>query len=251
MKVVVIEDEKITADDLIENLLAVRPSYTVVKLLTSVAEACAYFKQQPEIDIIFSDIQLGDGISFDIFKELSIITPIVFCTAYNAYALEAFKANGIDYILKPFSQAEIKKAVEKFELLTYKNGVSINKLLNYLSDKPLKTNNMSLLVYQKDMIIPIDTNDIAIVQLVHGTVKLVLFNGDAYITAQSLDDIEKLNLPFFFRANRQFLLHRKIIKDALQYLNRKLLVRLNIPFDEQIFISKEKTPAFLAWLMSA
>jgi DNA-binding LytR/AlgR family response regulator len=78
----------------------------------------------------------------------------------------------------------------------------------------------------------------------------VLFNGDVYITTQSLDDIEKLNLPFFFRANRQFLLHRKIIKDALQYLNRKLLVRLIIHFDEQIFISKEKTPAFLAWLTS-
>jgi DNA-binding LytR/AlgR family response regulator len=250
MKVVVIEDETITADDLIENLLAVRPNYTVVKLLTSVAEARIYFKQQPEIDIIFSDIQLGDGISFDIFKELTINTPIVFCTAYNTYALEAFKANGIDYILKPFSQAEIKKAVEKFELLTNKNGVSINKLLNYLSDKQLKNNNMSLLVYQKDMIIPIDTNDIAIVQLLNGTVKLVLFNGDVYITTQSLDDIEKLNLPFFFRANRQFLLHRKIIKDALQYLNRKLLVRLIIHFDEQIFISKEKTPAFLAWLTS-
>jgi DNA-binding LytR/AlgR family response regulator len=173
MKVVVIEDETITADDLIENLLAVRPNYTVVKLLTSVAEARIYFKQQPEIDIIFSDIQLGDGISFDIFKELTINTPIVFCTAYNTYALEAFKANGIDYILKPFSQAEIKKAVEKFELLTNKNGVSINKLLNYLSDKQLKNNNMSLLVYQKDMIIPIDTNDIAIVQLLNGTVKLV------------------------------------------------------------------------------
>ena len=250
MKIVVIEDEKITADDLIENLLAVKPNYTILKILKSKTEAIAFFQQEPEVDLIFSDIQLGDGLSFDIFKQVKINVPIIFCTAYNEYALEAFKANGIDYILKPFSIDEIKKAVDKFELLTNKSNVSINKLLEYLSVKQLKANNVSILIYQKDVIIPINTNDIAIIQLTNGTVKLVAFNGITYFTTQSLEEIEKINLPFYFRANRQFILHRKIVKDVVQHFNRKLLVRLTIPFDEQIFISKEKTPAFLAWLTS-
>ena len=250
MKVVIIEDERITADDLIENLQDVKPNYTIVKILTSISEALAFFQLQPEIDLIFSDIQLGDGLSFDIFKQIKINVPIIFCTAYNEYALEAFKANGIDYILKPFSIDEIKKAVDKFELLTNKNDVSIDKLLDYFSVKQLKANNVSILVYQKDVIIPINTNDIAIVQLNNGTVKLVAFNGTTYFTTQSLEEIEKLNLPFYFRANRQFILHRKIVKDVVQHFNRKLLVRLTIPFDEQILISKEKSPAFLAWLTS-
>lgn len=250
MKIVVIEDEKITADDLIENLLAVKPNYTIVKILKSISEALVFFQQQPEVDLIFSDIQLGDGLSFDIFRKVKINVPIIFCTAYNEYALEAFKANGIDYILKPFNIAEIKKAIEKFELLTNKNEVSINKLLEYLSIKQPTANNVSILVYQKDVIIPINTYDIAILQLNNGIVKLVTFNGTIYFTTQSLEEIEKLNLLFFFRANRQFILHRKIVKDVVQHFNRKLLVRLAIPFDEQIFISKEKTPAFLAWLTS-
>jgi DNA-binding LytR/AlgR family response regulator len=250
MKIVVIEDEKITADDLIENLLAVKPNYTIVKILKSVSEALTFFQQQPEVDLIFSDIQLGDGLSFEIFKKVKINVPIIFCTAYNEYALEAFKANGIDYILKPFNIAEIKKAIEKFELLTNKNEVSINKLMEYLSLKQPIAKNVSILVYQKDVIIPINTYDIAIVQLNNGIVKLVAFNGTTYFTTQSLDEIEKLNLLFFFRANRQIILHRKIVKDVVQHFNRKLLVRIAIPFDEQIFISKEKTPAFLAWLTS-
>ena len=248
MKIVVIEDEEITADDLIENLLAVKPNCTIVKLLSSVSEALIFFKKQPEIDLIFSDIQLGDGLSFDIFKQVKINVPIIFCTAYNEYALEAFKVNGIDYILKPFSIDEIKKAIDKFELLTNKKDSSIDKLLDYLSLKQPKTNNISLLVYQKDVIIPINTNDIAIVQLHNGNVRLVAFNNSTYFATQSLEDIEKLNLPYYFRANRQFILHRKIVKDVVQHFNRKLLVRLTIPFEEQIFISKEKTPTFLAWL---
>jgi DNA-binding LytR/AlgR family response regulator len=250
MKIVVIEDEKITADDLIENLLAVKPNYTIVKILKSISEALAFFQQQPEVDLIFSDIQLGDGLSFDIFKKVKINVPIIFCTAYNEYALEAFKANGIDYILKPFDITEIKKAIEKFELLTNKNEVSINKLLEYLSIKQSTANNVSILVYQKDVIIPINTYDIAILQLNNGIVKLMTFNGTTYFTTQSLEEIEKLNLLFFFRANRQFILHRKVVKDVVQHFNRKLLVHLSMPFDEQIFISKEKTPAFLTWLTS-
>ena len=250
MKIVIIEDEKIAADDLIENLLAVKPNYTIVKRLTSISEALVFFKQKNEIDLIFSDIKLGDGLSFDIFKQFQIKVPIIFCTAYNEFALQAFKANGIDYILKPYSISEIKKAIEKFELLTNKNEPTIDKQLDYFSEKQLKKNNVSLLVYQKDIIIPIDTKDIAIFQLTGDRVKLVAFNGNIYFISQSLEDIEKLSLPFYFRANRQFVLHRKIVKDVVQHFNRKLLVRLVIPFEEKIIISKEKTPTFLAWLTS-
>ncbi len=117
MTVVIIEDELLTAEDLADILLKLAYGIKVIKILQSVAEAVEYFKQHDAPDLIFCDIQLGDGFSFEIFKQTLIQTPVIFCTAYDEYALDAFRNNGIDYVLKPFTKKLIKEAVEKYKNL--------------------------------------------------------------------------------------------------------------------------------------
>lgn len=248
MKVVIIEDEQITANSLIACINEVRPSYTVVKLLASVAEAVEYFQNNNQFDLLFSDVQLGDGLGFEIFKRTVITKPVIFCTAYDNYALEAFNANGIGYILKPFDARSVQTAIEKFEKLIPHNNDPINQLLDYLNKPVQLANDKATLVYQNEKIIPIPIPDIAMVYLSHGLTRLLTFNNRVFLLAQSLEDFENENGQLFFRANRQFLVHRKVIKDVSQFYNRKLVINLTIPFPEQILVSKERSPVFLQWL---
>jgi DNA-binding LytR/AlgR family response regulator len=117
MKIVIIEDEKLTAKDLAHTIRTVDPEVNILATLGSVEEGLNFFRQEIEVDLIFSDIQLGDGLSFELFEQLDLRTPIVYCTAFDKYALEAFKTFGVDYILKPFSQETVAQALEKFSLL--------------------------------------------------------------------------------------------------------------------------------------
>src|SRR5690606_36462469 len=163
MKIVIIEDEKLTAKDLEDVILEVAPSSEVVAVLYSVKQAVAYLSKSPAPDLIFSDIQLGDGLSFDIFNQVKINTPIVFCTAYDEYALKSFRLNGIDYMLKPFTQEAVKGALDKYEglSLAFSGGSpaieEVQRILNEL--KPTKSS--SVLVNHKEKIIPIKMDDIA------------------------------------------------------------------------------------------
>ncbi|TDB66794.1 LytR/AlgR family response regulator transcription factor [Arundinibacter roseus] len=251
MNVVVIEDEKIIAGELLELIRNLRPGYVVNDVLETVETAKKYFRDHRNIDLVFSDIQLGDGVSFEIFKEVPSDAPIIFFTAYNEYLLEAFRANGIAYVLKPFDEADIENAIEKFEKITQKRQIPIEELLAYLNRQTKAPTAKSILLHQKDKIIPLNTDDIAAIHLDKSTVKLYTFNNTIHFTTQTLEDFQALQLPYFFRANRQIIVHRKAIKDATQYFNRKMLVSLHIQFPEQILISKEKIPAFLEWLKNA
>jgi DNA-binding LytR/AlgR family response regulator len=248
MNIVIIEDEQISAQDLVDCINDIRPEYSINCILTSVKESITYFKKDQNIDLIFSDIQLGDGLCFEIFKEIKINAPIIFCTAYNTHALEAFKTNGIDYILKPFDLLEIENSIRKFELLTNRNQNQISQLINYFENQSLEKKIPSFLIYKNDKIIPLNINEIAIFYLKNENVLLHTFDGHNFQLHQTLEEIERLNYQNFFRANRQFIIHRKAVKDASHYFNRKLLVNLNLPFDEEIIVSKEKSTAFLEWL---
>ena len=246
MRIVIIEDEKITAKDLEFCIKEVRPNFEVVKILTSVKSALNFFETNPSYDLIFSDIQLMDGLSFEIFKKVKIDTPVIFCTAYDEYALNAFDANGIAYILKPFSEETIKAAIEKFEKLTQQKDDKLSKLLQYMEQS--KSPKPKILIYQGEKIIPIDLKDIALIYLKDGLVKLVSFGNQEFIASQTLEELEKIQHPDFYRANRQYIVSRKAIKNAAKYFNRKLVLHLNISFEEKIIISKEKASNFLAWL---
>ena len=114
MKIVIIEDEKLTADDLADTILKVSPGVQIVARLSSVKDAIIWFRKNKQPDLIFSDIQLGDGLCFEIFRKQSVTTPVIFCTAFDEYALAAFKANGIDYILKPYDEQTIASALTRY-----------------------------------------------------------------------------------------------------------------------------------------
>ena len=255
MNIVIIEDELLTAEDLSAIVQEVSPQANVVAILQSVAEAIRYFKSAPKPDLIFSDIQLGDGLSFDIFSEVTIDTPIIFCTAFDEYAIRAFNTNGIHYLLKPFNAQKVREAMDKYQTLkqTFSNWPeSIEKIIASLSiqNKMDQKKAATVLVYFKDSVIPIKLKDIALFYVQNNATYLFTFDNKKYVIDQSLNDLEQLDTNLFYRASRQFLINRHAVKKASSYLSRKITVELNVPFDEVITISKEKVTSFLDWLQA-
>lgn len=248
MKIVIIEDEKITANDLQQTLNQIDSSLEIVYTIKSVQEGITYFSNNPAPDLIFSDIRLGDGLSFEILSDLQ--TPVIFCTAYDEYALNAFKANGIDYILKPFSLTSVTSALQKFKNLTETKQEELTKQYEYLKKlfSEGKSKSSSFLIHHKDMIIPLNIADIAMFYLENDIVKLITFSQNVYFPSKSLEDFEKIAGEEFFRVNRQYLVNRKAILHASSLVSRKLSLNVSIPYKEKIIISREKTPLFFKWL---
>ena len=250
MKVVIIEDEKITADDLAGTITALDPNVVIAAVLSSVKMATAYFQESEMPDLIFSDVQLGDGLSFEIFKLIPISAPVIFCTAYDEYALNAFKTNGIDYVLKPFTSKTIAEALEKYRKLrnTFSGGETNYKdLLNALvrGETPRPT---SILVHHKDKIMPVKLDEIAMFYIETEMTHILTLAGKLYHISKSLEELELSCGSGFFRVNRQYLVNRKAVIDASHYFSRKLSVNITVPFNDKILVSKEKIPQFLKWL---
>jgi len=250
MKIVIIEDEQLTADDLSETILKVFPGAQIIARLRSVKDAVAWFRKNEQPDLIFSDIQLGDGLCFEIFKKHPLTTPVIFCTAYDEYALSAFKANGIDYILKPFDEQAIANSLTRYKELERKflgNNQQIEKILQ-LFDNRKNQNRGSVLVYHKDKILPVKLDDIALFYIDHEITYLITLGQKSFTISRTLEELEEIADNSFYRANRQYLVNRKAIKEASQYFARKLSITLSIPFSETITVSKVKVPDFLNWL---
>jgi DNA-binding LytR/AlgR family response regulator len=249
MKIVIIEDEILTAEDLRYVLQSLNSGIVVTAILPTVTQSIEYFSTNADYDLIFSDIQLGDGYSFEIFKKVSVNSPIIFCTAYNQYALEAFENNAIDYILKPFEKIRIVQSLEKYHLLKEKFSapqIDYSKLSALLLPKMNKIK--SLIVHQGEKIFPIPVVNIGLLQLKNQVVHLHTFKGSHYPIFQSLEELENKLAPEFYRINRQFIVNRKAITDVSRYFGRKLLINLTLPFSEQLIIGKEKTAHFMEWL---
>lgn len=236
MKIVIIEDEPLTSKDLAACIRAVEPAVEIVANLASVGEANAWFRRNELPDLIFSDIQLGDGTSFAVFDRLIRVVPVIFCTAYDEYALEAFGAAGIDYIMKPFTEGTVRVAMEKYKALRGALGTKGEKGVG------------AILVHHKEKILPVKVDAIALFYLGKEIVRLVGFDGKVYMVNKSLEELEGLAGAGFFRVNRQFLVNRAAIKDVSQYFGRKLLVNLSLAFEEKITVGRLKVPQFLEWL---
>ncbi|MEZ4890519.1 MAG: LytTR family DNA-binding domain-containing protein [Crocinitomicaceae bacterium] len=247
MKIVIIEDEDLLAEDLSYILKEIDNSIEIVKHISSVKEGVQFFNSTEEtIDLIFSDIQLGDGLSFDLFKATQLNVPVIFCTAYNQYAINAFKANGIEYILKPFSTKTITEALERYKNLKNNFTENIRKVEQQL--QPVENQNNTLVVHHKDKIIPLNREDIALVYIRNEQVTIRNFEGEQYYINKSLDELDQLLGDQFYRANRQFIVNKNAVKDITTLINRKYLVNLNFEFKQQIVVSKEKMSSFLNWL---
>jgi DNA-binding LytR/AlgR family response regulator len=255
MNLLIIEDEAKTAKELKKLIESLRPDMHVIAIVASVKSAVQWLGSNPEPDLIFSDIQLADGLSFEIYRETIVSCPIVFCTAFDEYAIQAFETNGIDYLLKPIDEEKLEHALAKFErfasLSSTRNETSSNQqqqIQNLLAhfENPYKT---SLLVYYKDKIIPIHVDDILFFNSVDGIVSAHLKDGSLYVVNYTLESIEsQLDPRLFYKANRQYIIARKAITGIEHYFTRRLVVHLSLPTPEPIIVSKVKASDFLRWV---
>ena len=251
MKVVIVEDEIAASENLTYILNSIDPSIEVLKVLDSVKSAVAYFIEHTEAELIFMDIHLADGISFEIFEKVTINAPVIFTTAYDQYAIQAFKVNSVDYLLKPIDEEELSQAIEKF-----KKTVNIEKPLNNQIEGMLaflqtnnKTYKASYLVQKRDELIPVRTKDIAYFYIDTGVVKAITFSNESYILNKKLEDIEEeLNPKDFHRVNRQFILNRNAVTTINFYFNSKLIINVTPSFNERIVASKAKASDVKNWL---
>ncbi|QJD98229.1 response regulator transcription factor [Mucilaginibacter robiniae] len=250
MNIIIIEDELRTAKDLKATLENIDPEIIIVDILTSVAAAIKWFREYPAPDLIFSDIQLGDGLSFEIFKEIKIETPVVFCTAFDEYAINAFESNSIDYLLKPIEEDMVERSLQKFKRIKeHYSGSSyttnLNKVVLQLDNKYKQ----SFLIHHGEKITPVKVNELAFVYAANGIVTLHTFDNHDYVMQCTIDQMESmLNPQNFFRANRQFILNRNVIQNIEHYFNRRLVVKLQCATPTKIIISRLKAQDFLSWL---
>lgn len=252
MNILVIEDELKTARALIRMVAAVRPGSKLDGPLQRVTSAVEYLTSNPSPDLIFMDIQLADGLSFEIFEQVKVEAPVIFCTAFDEYALDAFKANGIAYILKPFSEEAINTAFAKLGKIgnTFGNNTlpatMISQLLKANQPKPEK---QSFLVYRNGKYTTVPVASIAYIFIRNEQTTLATFEGGTYTLDQPLEEVaNQLSEKNFFKLNRQYLLSFKAIKEVEHHFARKLLVKLHVPIEERLLVGKDKTTAFLRWL---
>lgn len=248
-KIVIVEDEKLNADRLKRFIGDIYPNAQIVAVLDSVTDTVDWFRNQEIPDVVLMDIRLSDGISFDIFEKVTIDCPIIFTTAYDEYAVQAFKYNSVDYILKPVEKEELSTALRKVEGLgsMMNNQISIDKLLHYVKPKDYRSR---FLVPFRDGYQTILVNEVNCIYVDLKLTKARLKSGKDVVLNQSIDDLEKqLDPRIFFRANRQFIIQIDAVSQLVHYFNRKLKVVLfNSEFD--IIVSREKSVLLKEWLDS-
>jgi len=251
LKVLIIEDEKHAAARLKKALKVVAPNAIVLETIETVVDSLSWLEENKEPDLYFMDIQLADGLSFEIFDAIKIKSPVVFITAYDTYMINAFKANGIDYLLKPVNEAELAKSIEKYFLLK-ENSFTIN--LNNISSLIQNTSQNSS--YKKRILIkignfyrPILTEDIALIRVEPAGQCLYTFDNKKHFSDISLDDFEKqLDPSIFFRINRQIIINFNAIQTVQTYFNSRLIIATMPTIDEEAIVSREKVIDFKNWM---
>lgn len=253
MKVIIVEDELAASDNLIYMLQQLDSDVEIVKVIETVKAAVNYFGNDVEADVVLMDIHLADGISFEIFEQVTLNIPIIFTTAYDQYAVKAFKVNSLDYLLKPIDQNELEEALNKVKPQN-NSSIDLDKQLEGLLAmvKQAKPSFKSTyLVQKRDELIPLKTSDIALFYIETGIVKAITNQNQSFIIDKKLEDIEEeLDPEIFYRANRQYILSKTAIANLKFYFNGKLIVQTNPPAPERIVVSKAKATAFKRWLDS-
>jgi len=248
MNVLIVEDEAHTAS-LLQEIIEQDSDFMVIEKVESVVEAVQYLsKYQKNLDILFFDIQLADGKSFEIFKHVDVTVPIVFCTAYDEYTLEAIKNNGIDYVLKPFKENEIHEALQKYKQLI-NNLQSKNTAPVLIQTDGEKKYQKSFLTQHREKSIIKRVEEIAAFTVENENVYLYTYNKEKYPIFKKLEYIESVCDPDqFFRINRQMLVNREAIQSFEPYFNRKIILQLSITLPEEIVVSRLKVSPFKEWL---
>lgn len=248
MKILIVEDET----SAYENLKAIlQDLYSDIKILgntQSVMKTVEWLQQHPQPDLLFMDIHLSDDSAFAIFDRIEINTPIIFTTAYDQYAIDAFRVNSIDYLLKPIKIVDVQRAVNKYRKLNYADlSQYLYKLTQLSHSKRFKD---KLLIPYRDKLLPVAITDISFFYTTNRNTEIHLKDGHSYPYAKTLEQIaEELNPNDFFRANKQFLIHRDSVADITVWFDSRLLLTLAIPVPEHIYISKNRAATFKSWIM--
>ncbi|MBO5890361.1 MAG: response regulator transcription factor [Alistipes sp.] len=250
-KVIIVEDETAAVVNLRSMLTSVVGDVEVVAVLESVEEAVEFFNGDYVADVVFMDIHLADGDSFRIFRSVEIDTPIIFTTAYDEYALEAFKVNSIDYLLKPFKEDDLRRAMDKLTRLTNRERKEQSDNRKRLVDEVQMQALQTMLIRYKDKIIPIKIEDVAYFYTSEERVTLTTLTGESYQVDKTLEALsQQLSPTQFFRANRQFIVARAAVRDIAVWFGSRLALNLVVETPERIIISKARVPEFKQWLQS-
>ena len=246
MKAVIIEDEKLASENLLAMLQKVDPSIEVVAVIDNVKTAIAWLSDH-KADLIFLDIHLGDDTSFSIFDKVKVSTPIIFTTAYNQYAIRAFKLNSVDYLLKPFSEEDLQFALEKFKSQNEKPELNVKKLLETIMERPLFQERFMVVSGQKIKSILIE--QIAYFLSEGRYVKLVTKTNEKYLLDQSLERVEhKVDPNHFFRVNRQVIVGFDSIQQMIVWSKSRVKLELKPATEFDVVVSIDNSGEFKRWL---
>jgi DNA-binding LytR/AlgR family response regulator len=249
MRVLIVEDETVAYENLVDIIAGMDLSIEIAGNTESISQTINWLQSNPTPDLILMDIHLSDGSAFAIFKNMTVEIPVIFTTAYDEYAIEAFKVNSIDYLLKPIKAEELERAFAKFSKLThaeviqYLTQMGRLKLPNRYKDK--------ILVPYKDKLLPVNMKDISCFYTTNKNTCIYLKNGEYYSYSKTLEQImTTLDPSDFIRANKQFIIARDSVKNITIWFDNRLLVTLDTEMPERIYISKNKAAEFKTWIVN-
>ena len=241
--ILIIEDEQIAAQHLQRLLLQLLPDAHILATLQSIEESVEYLQQHSTPDLILLDIHLADGLSFRIFDHITPPCPVIFTTAYDQYALQAFKVNSIDYLLKPINRDELQRALDKLHTLSSPSASQLASL-----SSSLRHYRTHFLIPMRDKLIPVDISQIACLFLEDKITRAILLDGHHQIIDHPLDYImDQLDPNLFFRANRQYIIAHRAISEIALWPISKLLITLSVPTPDRIIIPKARVSEFKQW----
>lgn len=250
MKILIIEDEQPAARRLKRLISEIDKTADVVHTIDSVEDAISYLKTEATLDLIFMDIQLADGLSFDIFDRINVTTPVIFTTAYDQFALKAFKVNSVDYLLKPIEEADLINALNKFKqrFNSGEKNADYSSLIDAI--KSGRENfKKRFLIKTAGRLAFVHTDDVAYFFSDDGNTFLVTAKGDRFLIESVLDVIEnQLNPSAFFRINRKMIVALSCITKIESYLNNRFVLTLNPSFEEETIVSRQRSADFKSWL---
>ncbi|MDR9401789.1 MAG: LytTR family DNA-binding domain-containing protein [Psychroflexus sp.] len=245
-KALIVEDENPSARRL-QRLLE-KYDFEIIQRCGSLKATINWLKAHQQPDVVFLDIQLGDGLSFELFNEVDMQCPIIFTTAYDQYAIQAFKYNSIDYLLKPIDEDELVRAID--QLKQHQQPLTANQIKQLMQQsQEQKKYKERFTVKVGEHIKVFKTQDIALFYSQDKANYLLLKNGRNYLVDQTLEELDQLLSPSdFFRISRKFIVHYPFIEEVINYSNSRLRVKLNVDFNEVLIVSRERVKDFKAWL---
>ncbi len=249
MKVIILEDENRAVNHLKRLIHQVAPEMELMGVFDTVRDAISYLEKKPVLDLIFSDVQLADGLSFEVFSKVKVICPIIFTTAYDTYAIEAFNTNGIDYLLKPIEEERLSKAIEKIRL--FNTRIDIESLLNLKISTDRKQPKSRFMVKVGEKIRTIMVEEILAFYSFEKNTYLHTTTHRNYIIDYSLDELEgMLDRERFFKINRKYLVSIDACSQIIAWSNNRLKIDIEGIDDPKIVVARERVRDFKAWLDS-